>query len=707
MKNPVSRIAQPKLRQLNRSLKIAGYLTLCASRAGFAQELQPITVTVQRDTPQHLDASVAAGALGSRSQLDTPFSTTVVTSEQLADHQVYKLGDVFAGDASVSDNSGAYNAWATYLTVRGLQIDWQNGFKIDGMPFVSYGITMPYEQLESVQLLKGLSGFMYGFGSPGGVINYVTKKPTDTPVRSVDVGYRTDGIWSEHADLGGRFGPDKMFGARINATHEEGQTYNDGNLRRDAVSLALDARLTRDLSVNFGALYQERRVTGLTPSISTAQYVGGSLPPTLSGGTSNLGGQDQFLNTNLQLYTAGVQYQISPDWRFSTSYSYSTVTRERNESTLYLLNSAGDYSDSRWNSNEAHQFSQWQAMLEGKLKTGPFTHELVFGAAWQKQLNYYSANPYSATLGAGNLYLPNPYRYPGKSGLQTYRDSVITQKSLFASDTMQITERWSILGGLRYTNYSQTSYTTTGSTASTYDENAVLTPTVALMFKVEPQTTLYASYVEALEQGPQVGVGYANYGQQLNPLRSKQYEIGVKSEHARWSATAAVFRIERGAAYANGDNVYVEDGKSIYQGIELGASTHLGSQWELGGNLMWLDTWYAKGTSYDGNRVAGAPAYVAAAYAQYAVRAVPGLKLGVDAKFTGNTQVRAAGNLAAPGFLLVNAGATYSTAIAGHDVTLRAAIDNLANRRYWEFQYADYIKPGDPRTLSLNAKIDF
>jgi iron complex outermembrane receptor protein len=47
------------------------------------------------------------------------------------------------------------------------------------------------------------------------------------------------------------------------------------------------------------------------------------------------------------------------------------------------------------------------------------------------------------------------------------------------------------------------------------------------------------------------------------------------------------------------------------------------------------------------------------------------------------------------------------TRIGGHDVTLRAAIDNLTNRRYWMFQYSDYIAPGDPRMVSVNAKIDF
>ena len=104
----------------------------------------------------------------------------------------------------------------------------------------------------------------------------------------------------------------------------------------------------------------------------------------------------------------------------------------------------------------------------------------------------------------------------------------------------------------------------------------------------------------------------------LGPLKSRQYEVGVKTEQARWSATAALFRIERGAEYTNSQNVYVQDGQSIYQGLELAGTTRLGTQWELGGSLMVLDSWYAKGSAYDGNRVAGAPRVVAAARLGYA-----------------------------------------------------------------------------------------
>jgi outer membrane receptor protein involved in Fe transport len=86
------------------------------------------------------------------------------------------------------------------------------------------------------------------------------------------------------------------------------------------------------------------------------------------------------------------------------------------------------------------------------------------------------------------------------------------------------------------------------------------------MFKPMPSTTLYASYVEAFDGGGTVGTTFANAGAQLNPVKSKQYEIGAKTDQGIWTGTAALFRIERGAEYTNSQNVLVQDGLSIYQG---------------------------------------------------------------------------------------------------------------------------------------------
>nr|WP_231602441.1 TonB-dependent receptor plug domain-containing protein [Herbaspirillum chlorophenolicum] len=388
--------------------------------------LPTVTVTGSGDDKQHLQTQSSSGALGSRSILDTPFSVTSVTADELADRQILKLGDVFFNDASVSDNSGGYSSWASYVTIRGLPADWQNSFRIDGKPFLSYAITLPYDHFERIDLLKGSSGFMYGFGSPGGLINYITKKPTDTPVRSVSVGYTSNNIWSEHVDLGGRFGNDQMFGYRLNATHDQGETFNEGQLKRDSVSLALDARLTRDLTWDFQAIWQNSNGEGQTPSITTSSLAGGSLPAVISGGNRNLIGAGQHIDTNFQLYQTGLTYRITPDWKANLSYSHSTSKRFRNEGIATLTDAAGNYTDWRSDSREGHVFDQWQAMLEGNAKTGFLEHQLVLGASWQKQVNDYSVAQYYQQIGTGNLYTQNTNSHDSSTDLQTYHAGILT-----------------------------------------------------------------------------------------------------------------------------------------------------------------------------------------------------------------------------------------------------------------------------------------
>jgi len=709
----------PATRSRTRASSAGVTLLLLGAASGhaLAQDVTLPAVTVkgksQDDTTQNLNSRVSGGALGARSQLETPFSTTVVKSEELAERQVSKLGDVFALDASVTDNSGAYSSWASYITVRGLPLDWQNSYRIDGQPFLSYAITLPYEHFEQIELLKGSSGFMYGFGAPAGIVNYVTKKPTDTPVRSVDIGYKSNSLWSEHVDLGDRVG-DGRFGYRLNATHEEGKTYNDGGLRRDSLSLALDARLTPDLTWDFNALYQRRKSTDQTPSIYvSSSYADSSLPSVISGANQDLLGPGQHLSNTFQLYSTGLQYRLGPDWTLSASYSHSTANRSRNEGILSLTGADGDYNDIRSDTREGHRFDQVQALAQGKLRTGAFEHQVVLGASWQEQVNRYSSNGVYQQIGTGNLYSPNTNSYFSTTDLTLYKDSDITQRALFASDTVKLSDQWSVLAGLRYTNFEQNGYSAAGASTAQYVKNGVVTPTLAVMFKPLADTTLYASYVQSLEQGASVatGVGYTNGGNQLAPLKSKQYELGVKTVHERWSATAALFRIERGAQYdvqnENGTKTLVQDGLSIYQGIELGASTRLGSQWQLGGNLMYLDSSYQRGMDHQGNRVAGAPKFVGTAQLSYAVAQVSGLKLFADAKYTGDTMLNASNGLKLPGYAIANVGASYTTRLGGYDTTLRFAVNNVADKRYWEFQYENYMKPGDPRTYSMSARLDF
>lgn len=674
--------------------------------------LVKVTTDTEFGVTQNLSNIVRAGALGDAAQKDTPFSSTVVTSQQILELTPQKLGDLFIQDASVSDNSGANTAWGTYLTVRGMDLDWQNSYRIDGKPFLGYATTLPYEHMEQVELLKGATGFMYGFGAPGGMINYVTKKPTDTPTRNISLGYSSN-IIRTNVDLGDRLGD--VFGYRFNATHEEGDTINDGALRRSSFLLALDAKLTDRLSWDFQTIYQDRQSDDNEPTIRTGA-IGNRLPDTIKN-DEKLVGPGNYVDNEFAFAATGLKYQLNDDWQAQTNFSQSYSKTRRNESVLALQNAAGDYIDNRADYGERYRFSYWDAMLQGRFQLAGMTHNVITGVLWQKQSNDDSSNGvYIVGYGTGNLDIQNTNRYDSIGGFSSfglYRLTEVTQKSVFTSDRIELTDRWSVLGGVRWIDYEKLNWDASGNRVSDYKEN-IVTPTVALMYDVTSDVMAYVSYVESLQQGAIVpsNQGYTNEDEMLDPLTSKQWELGIKKDGTYWTGTAALFRVEKTTEYDRscGDDCLtkVQSGESVFQGLELGATARLGNAWSLGGDLMLLDAEYESSDELtEGNPVAGAPRAVATAQLAYNVPQISGLQLYVGAKYTGKTPLRTDDSIDVDAYTLARLGATYDTHVAGQAVTFRANVNNLFNKEYWMYQYANYIKAGDPRTLNLSATLHF
>ncbi len=703
---------------------VAALTVLCAGLAQAQTTLPTVEVAAPAvsGVTQNLGAKVSAGALGNVTQKDTPFSSTVVTSEQIQEQASQKLGDLFSMDASVSDNTGANTAWSTYLTVRGMDLDWENSYRMNGKPFLGYSTTLPYEHFEQVELLKGASAFMSGFGIPGGVVNYVTKAPTSTPTRSVTLGYTSSSLVRANADLGGRVGEDGAVGYRLNVTREEGKPANGGKLERSSALLALDAKLSDRLTWDFQTLYQDRLATDTEPTIRTGGwwdgaayqdvYPGGGALPTTIKNTQTTVGPGTYTDNQFAHMATGLKYQITPDWQALTHFSHSYSKTRRNEQVLHLSNANGDYNVARADYGERYQVQYWDAMATGRVQTGSLRHNIVAGVSWQKQMNDEAgAGVYDTNYGTGNLYEQNNVAYYGVGdfgNLQVRRAKEIWQRAIFASDRVELNDRWSVLGGLRWTHYEQNSLNASGGVTSSYEKKGVVTPTVAVMNKLTADTTAYVSYVESLQQGATVAAGYVNARELLDPLTSKQWELGLKKDGAQWSGTAALFKVERGVEYANASNVYVQDGKSIYQGLELGATARLDKLWSVGGSLMVLDAEYVEGSgSNNGKRVAGAPKQVVTAQVAYRVPVVQGLQVRLGAKHTGETPLRADNSLEVDSYTLFNLGATYDTKVQGYATTFRANINNLTDRQYWMYQYANYIKAGDPRTFSVSATVNF
>lgn len=689
------------------------------------------------------------GALGGRKDLDTPFSLSTVTAEDIQERQAYSLISVFAHDAGVSRAAGSdYNGWASRLIVRGLPIDFDDSIKINGVPggFL-FGVNLPIEDMDSVQLLKGSSGFMYGFSAPGGIVNYRTKQPTPYKLFNVDVGFRSDSLFSQHVDLSGPLASNGRLGYRLNVSREHGTTYSDSDVDRKALALTLNGRITDNLAWTVDVLgqlndtsrpspyYTITTTSGLNPSGQPfAPYVGDKLPPALSGKTNPASDQSHISN-KFHYLTAGMYWEIQPDWNLHINASTSRSTFRLSQEYMYLMNREGDYQNDTFDGLNIYSADFGQALLQGKFRTGFIEHQPVVGVSWQRRTgnngrtNYY---PGTVRRNQSNIYAPerlvwSPFPGEPTDGLS----SVTTQRAAFISDTLNFGEKWSFLAGVRYTEYSQM-YSASRQLdpegiyvlhSYKWYEKKVTTPTAALMFKPNEGTTVYASYVESLQQGSTVGNTYFNEGELLNPLLSKQYELGFKYESASWNASAAAFRIDRGAGYGRNigqiKDIYVQDGVHRYDGLEFAGTVILGDSLRLGGSLQYLDATYLQMSANEpriGYEVEGAAKHMASVNIGYEVPWLEGLSVHADAKYFGETTVNnflvnvggvsTVRAVKAAGYTVFNAGGSYRTTIAERPVTFRAQVLNLFDRNYWQGGYFNFAI-GAPRTLALNVQMDF
>lgn len=652
-----------------------------------------------------------AGALGSKSEIDTPFSLKTMDASDLRERQASSIDEALAGDASIRQTSGATTGIVSYVSIRGLLLDQLNGYKVDGLNYVNRA-ELPLEMVEQVQVLKGLSGFMYGFGSPGGVVNYQLKRPTDEPLLNLGVRYKSDGVFSEHVDNGGRFGPEQRFGYRVNAVHEGGDTYVDnGHVRRDSGSLALDARITDDLTWDFDALQSTRLAKGVYYGIFPGSGVG--IPRTIDGDT-RLAEDGSYFRTRTSLATTGFKWALSPEWTASVHYRYGEQYTGWREGSLNLLNNNGDYRISQSAQLESYTSDQLQATLEGSFQTGPFSHQLAMGVSSLNLMQRRDANTESATLTGGNLY--NPVDLVGRSidtaGHRRHRFIDIDEDAAFLADTIDLTEQWSVIAGWRYTDFQQRNYDrNTGrqltGTAGNYHEKKV-TPTYALMYRPWADTTLYASYVESLEKGGVASISNANYGEVFAPIESKQYELGVKHQGQGWNATAALFQIDRGAQYTDSGNAFRQQGNVRYKGAELGGELSLADEWTISANALWLDAKYRSVPGLDGNDAAGVSDFQAASRLRYAPHAMSGWAFSLGANHYSDYAYNAANTLQLGGYTLFDVGAQYQTRLFGKKATFNAVVNNLADKQYWVTYSASTpnLLQGAPRNVVFSLDVE-
>ncbi|MBC3869053.1 TonB-dependent siderophore receptor [Undibacterium oligocarboniphilum] len=698
----------------HRSLLVIAIAQAFAATA-YAQsnESNPQEVIVTGLKPQdNQDARSKAAGFTEALLLDTPFSIHGWNSQQLQNLQIRQTTDAMKYDASVND---AYNAvgYAEQFSIRGFALDNNSSYRKDGFA-IPGDASIPLENKERIEILKGISGFQSGFATPGGIIDYVTKRPAATPVRSISTSISERGTLYGNVDLSD-LSNDRQFGYRINAAGERLRSYVKGaDGERQFASIAFDWHLSPQALLQLDADYQHKSQL----SVPGFQLFNGTDLPTGVQADMMLNQQPWAKPVDTRDSNLGMrfEYRLNTDWSASVAANQHRFRRDDYTAFPYGCSAAnlypgycanGDYDVYDYRSlNESKSLLGSQALLTGRIVTGLIRHQLVLGVTTSRREDYFGDYVYDY-VGSSNLFhpvaVPSSPNQPGVASLRR----TDREQSLLAQDVIHFSEQWQFHAGIRRLHITRNQVDAAGYDRHYWVSNA------ALVYKPRAEISTYISTAQGLEHGGVAPFGTLNQNQMQNPARSKQIETGIKAELNRdLSVSAALFRITKPLEYVNDANFYVQNGEAQHTGLELSAQGRLTAQWTLGASISALQARQQDtgNPALDGQRVLNVPKQKATLYADYTVAQINGLSLNGSWQYSGNKAYTPDNSIIVPGYQVWNLGARYATKIAGTATTIRFNIDNLADRFYWRDAtqaLGGYLFPGAPRTYRLSAQFDF
>lgn len=652
------------------------------------------------------------GILGNASVMETPFSVTSYTAQTIENDQARSVADVLSADPSVRMGSARSNINED-ITIRGFSVP-SSDFALNGVFGVTPYWRAPLEAVERVEIIKGPSASLFGMtpgGSVGGVVNLVPKRAESEPITRFTGSASSDSVFGGHVDIGRRFGPDGAFGVRINAMQREGDTAIKGQSTRENLgAVALDYR-GRALRASLDLLAQKERIDNVVrqfqagPTLTAVPRAPDNTHPYPGLGWSDGRNGSAVLKA---------EYDLSDNLTAYASYGQRKLNWGAVASNPVIMDTAGNYSF----------FGGWQRMsvesksldagLRGRFSTGPVKHEVAlnFSRLEQEQtLGFYTGYPGgSSNLYAGLLF-PTPSTAGISNPLRPYLDTKLT--SLALADTLSfMDDRLRVTLGLRRQQVAGQDYDfSTGQASGAYYDESATTPVAGVVYKLQPNISLYASYIEGLSRGEvaPISAAISNPGAVMPPYKSKQKEVGVKFDlDGGMVAAVSLFELTKPSAGLSGSTFGVF-GEQRNRGVEATLAGELARGVRVLGGVTYMDGVITKAatSALEGKKAIGVPDWQLNLGAEWDMPFLPGLTLTGRMIHTGKTAVDAANTLHISGWNRFDAGARYATRLGGKPVTFRMNVENLFDKDYWGTSTAGYLFVGSPRTLSLSASIDF
>lgn len=627
-------------KSLIHSAVLLGLLSTQVSYAASEQEMEVIEVKGRAQT-FYLDQQTTVGTKVDADLLDIPLSAQVLSKQLIIDQAARDITDLYRSIAGVSEFS--YSG----VTFRGFRDDGNVFYDgVRGDPFSGFSVPQLFN-VERVEVLKGPAAAIYGGGEPGGMINYVTKKPKFNSEKNLNLTFGNFGLSGISLDVTDAL--TEQLAYRIGGFYEQQNSFRN-NADQENIELAGGVlyNISTDTSVDFTFDYIVQNLGGNRLRGVPVDDEGNFLVDR----SYNANEKFDFQDMKALVLQSNLKHHFNDDLSVSFTARYMDNEREQayHESRHWVdVNGDGkadindrtirrEYRD-QFRANEELSFT---ADLVYNLELANISHQLLFGGDHhdvETEYDYFRARYEGDGVRNLNIFelnygLTDPSTYTLKD---QNRDGIErTRQSVYVQDMMTLNENWILMLGARFDKFEETD---NDKGTNSYDDSDVSYRS-GLTYKPSNDLSLYISYSESFN--PVSTDDFEESAGALDPTTGNQVEVGAKKEwlNGKILTTLAFYQIEKeNLVQSNPDYIDEDETPNLSPLINFGLVESDGAEFVLVGDLMenlsvtanyaYNDTVIVKGSdrnARDNKQFVNAPKHQAGLWFRYNIE-------GLDSSF--------------------------------------------------------------------------
>ncbi|QPJ64137.1 MAG: TonB-dependent siderophore receptor [Candidatus Nitrohelix vancouverensis] len=626
----------------------------------------------------------ASGSKTDSLLIETPRSISVISADKISDLQAPSIRESLRYTPNVAAEVYGTDNRPPQVIIRGFSSYGQTYLDGLSLPHSVYNSAEPDSYgTERIEVIRGPSSTLYGQSTPGGLINSVSKLPTEEAFGEIEALGGSFNQFQGRFDVGGPIDDEKKFLYRLTVSKRDGDTQVDFlEDKRLFVAPAFTWKPTSSTTITFRTHYQK---DDSSPILQFAPTAGTVLPnPNGEISSSFFTGEPGFDRLDKEQFSFGLdlEHRVNDSLKFRHKLRYDHFTLDYR--AVLGNNFQADNITLKRNAFTVDEEMKALASdnnVEAKFETGFVKHTALLGLDYK----YHIADELLGFGATGTLNAFNPIygQTNPAAAASIFQDSKekAEQVGVYLQDQMKIQDDWVLTLGGRHDWANSEIVDRLDSTS--LQINSAFTGQAGLVYLFDSGIAPYASYAESFN--PQSGKD--RLGEPFVPTTGTQYEAGVKYQPVDYNAlfTVSVFELtQQNVTTPDPDNTNfnIQTGEIRSLGVETEAIAELTENFKLsaGASYTYTEVTKSNGTNLS-KRPPLIPEITASVWGDYKVPAgdLKGLGLGGGVRYVGSSYGNATNTFKAPGYALLDTAVHYDM---DDGVRLGLNVSNLLDEEY-------------------------